>query len=89
MCPLSYYQNMRNCKDPRAHRYQLVQYALKHGVKPAARLFHTSPPVVRKWLRRFKELGYDGLLDRSRRPHHSPRQTPDSVKQCIVGFKKK
>jgi hypothetical protein len=67
----------------------MVQYALKHMVKPAARLFHTSPPVVRKWLRRFKEHGYDGLIDRSRRPHHSPRQTPDGVKKFIVGLKHK
>ena len=67
MCPLSYYQIMRNCKDKRAHRYQMVQYALSHGVKPAARVFGTSPPVVRKWLSRFKEHGYAGLIDLSRR----------------------
>jgi hypothetical protein len=89
MCPCSYYHIMRNCKDPRAHRYQMVQYALKESVKAAARLFHTSPPVVRKWLRRFKELGYEGLFDRSRRPLHSPLQTPEAVKQSIVKLKKK
>ena len=89
MCPLSYYQNMRNCKDKRAHRYQMIQYALKVSVKATARLFHTSPPVVRKWLRRFKELGYEDLRDRSRRPLHSPRQTPHAVKQSIVGLRKK
>ena len=89
MCPLSYYQNMRNCKDKRAHRYQMVQYALKHGVKPTARIFGTSPPVVRKWLKRFKEHGYDGLLDLSRKPHCSPRQTPEDIKQCIIRFRKK
>ncbi len=89
MCPLSYYQNMRNCKDKRAHRYQMVQYAFSHGVKPAARAFGTSPAVVRKWLKRFKEHGYDGLLDLSCKPHCSPRQTPEDIKQCIIGFRKK
>ena len=89
MCPCSYYHIMRNCKDPRAHRYQMIQYALKRGVKPAALLFHTSPPVVRKWLRRFKEHAYGGLLDRCRRPLHSPRQTPDGVKKAIVELRKK
>ncbi len=89
MCPLSYYQNMRNCKDKRAHRYQMVQYAFKHGVKPAARAFHTSPTVVRKWLRRFKENGYEGLLDLSRKPHHSPRATAQNIKDHIVGLQKK
>ena len=89
MCPLSYYQTMRNCKDKRAHRYQMVQYALKHGVKPAARVFRTSPPMVRKWLVRFKEHGYEGLLDLSRRPHRSPRATPEVIKDHIVALRKK
>jgi len=89
MCPLSYYQIMRNCKDKRAHRYQIVQYALIHGVKPTARVFGTSPPVVRKWLKRFKEQGYAGLVDLSRRPHYSPRATPQDIKDRIVGLQKK
>jgi len=89
MCPLLYYQIMRNCKDKRAHRYQMIQYALKNGVKPAARVFGTSPQVVRKWLRRFKEFRYDGLLDHSRRPHHSPRQTSEDTKQRVIRLRKK
>jgi hypothetical protein len=89
MCPLSYYQTMRNCKDKRAHRYQMIQYALKYGVKPAARAFGTSPPLVRTWLYRFKEHGYAGLLDLSRRPHHSPRATPEAIKNRIVALRKK
>jgi len=89
MCPLSYYQIMRNCKDKRAHRYQMAQYALSHGVKPTARLFSTSPPIVRKWLERFKENGYAGLVDLSRRPHHSPRATSQSIKDHIVSLQKK
>lgn len=89
MCPLSYYQIMRNCKDKRAHRYQMVQYALSHGIKPTARVFGTSPPVVRKWLARFKEQGYEGLIDLSRRPHHSPRATPQHIKDHIVRLQKK
>ncbi len=89
MCPLSYYQIMRNCKDKRAHRYQMIQHALKEGVKPAARAFRTSAPIVRKWLKRFKENCYDGLLDLSRKPHYSPRATPEDIKDRIVSFKKK
>ena len=89
MRPLSYYQIMRNCKDKRAHRYQMVQYAFKHKVKPTARLFGTSPPVVRKWLTRFKKEGYAGLSDLSHRPHHSPRTTAQSIKDHIVGLRDK
>ena len=89
MCPLQYYQTMRNCKDKRAHRYQMVQYALSHGVKPTARVFKTSPPVVRKWLVRFKEQGYAGLVDLSRRPHYSPHATAKVIKDHIVALRKK
>jgi len=66
----------------------MVQYALSHGVKPTARLFGTSPPVVRKWLSRFTKKGYAGLADLSRRPHHSPHATPQDIKDHIVGLKK-
>jgi len=66
----------------------MVQYALSHGVKPTARVFGTSPPVVRKWLTRFKKQGYAGLSDLSRRPHHSPRATPEHIKEHIVALRK-
>ncbi len=89
MCPLSYYQIMRNCKDKRAHRYQMVQHALSYGIKPTARVFGSGPQVVRKWLARFKEQGYPGLSDLSRRPHHSPRATPQHIKNHIVRLQKK
>jgi transposase len=31
-----------------------------------------SRPTLRKWVRRYKELGLEGLASQSRRPHHSP-----------------
>jgi len=75
---------MRNCKDKRAHRYQMAQYALKHGSKPAARAYNTSPGVVRKWIIRLYEEGYASLADRSRRPHTSPRETSLEIKQQAI-----
>lgn len=65
----------------------MVQQALNNGVKPTAREFNTSPPVVRFWRDRFKEEGYSGLADRSRKPHHSPRETPQDIKEHIVSLK--
>ncbi|MEW6711798.1 MAG: helix-turn-helix domain-containing protein [Candidatus Riflebacteria bacterium] len=88
MCPYKYYQIMRQSKDKKHWRYQMVQKALETGVKPAARLFHTSPPVVRKWRGRFLTGGYAGLDDRSHRPHHSPLETPDYLKEHIVQLRK-
>lgn len=87
MCPYQYYQIMRQSKDKKHWRYQMVQYALQHGTKPAARAFHTSPPIVRLWRDRFKQEGYSGLADRSHKPHHSPRETPQDIKEHIISLK--
>lgn len=87
MCPYKYYHIMKDSKDKKHWRYQMVQKALELGVKPAARLFHTSPPVVRKWRDRFLTEGYAGLNDLSHRPRHSPRETPIYIKEHIVGLR--
>ena len=84
MCPYKYYHVMRDSKDKKHWRYQMVQKAKEIGVKPAARIFHTSPPVVRKWLGRFNIQGYPGLADCSHKPHHSPRTTPDHMKDYRI-----
>ena len=89
MCPIRYYQIMRNCTDKKQYRYQMVVYAEKNGVKPAARIFNTSPPVIRKWRERYKREGYGGLEDKSCRPKVMPRETPESEKRKIVRLRKK
>lgn len=66
MCPLGYYRIMRQSKDPKWLRYEMVRYAHKHGVKPAARAFQTTPRTVRKWLRRWQPGSLRGLEDRRR-----------------------
>lgn len=42
----------------------------------AARQFNTTGKTVAKWVRRFREIGADGLHDRSSVPRSSPSQTP-------------
>ena len=78
---------MRICKDKSLYRYRLVTYAQKHGIKPAAKAFGSTPVTVRKWLRRFDHQGYDALRDRSRRPLLSPRTTPASTRKQIIALK--
>lgn len=80
---------MKQSKDKKQWRYQMVQHALEGGIKPTARAFHTSPPVVRKWVRRFKAEGYSGLEDRTRRPQHCPHETPSYLKEHIIMLKGK
>jgi transposase InsO family protein len=47
-----------------------------------------SPPTFYKYEERFEAEGVDGLLERSRRPTSCPRQTPVSVEDVIVGWRK-
>jgi len=89
MCPYKYYHVMKHSKDKKIFRYQMVQKALEIGVKPTAKLFNTSPPVVRMWRDRFKTDGYSGLTDRSHKPHHSPKTTPEHIKKYILNLKAK
>ena len=89
MCPYKYYHVMKDSKDKKQWRYQMVQKALQIGVKPVARAFNTSPPVVRNWRDRFLAEGYAGLEDRSHRPHHSPRETPRHINEHIIALKGK
>jgi len=80
---------MRLSKDKKQIRYQMVMFALKHGIKPTARLYATEPKTVRKWLKRFKQGNYDALNDLSRRPKHSPRSVLIATVELIVKLKAK
>src|SRR5208282_2049366 len=69
------------------HRLRLVAYARQHGIKPTARLFQTTVPTVRKWLRRYQQQGPRGLMDLSRAPHHQPGKTPADIEQQVVALR--
>jgi transposase InsO family protein len=59
------------------------------GVLEAAAAFGVSVQTVRKWLRRARREGRDGLRDRSSRPHHSPRRLPVALEQRIVRLRQR
>jgi transposase-like protein len=63
MSPVKYYTIMRQSKDPKWLRYEIVRYARDNGVKPAARAFNTTPKTVRKWLRGWQPGSLWGLED--------------------------
>lgn len=71
-------------------RRRLVQtYQRTRNYSETARLWHTSRHVVRKWVRRHQKLGDAALRDRSRRPHHTPRQTPPEIEQQVLDAREK
>jgi len=43
-----------------------------------------SRPTLRKWLRRFEVCGEQGLVKKSRKPHHTPTQKVFKEQECLI-----
>ncbi len=82
--PVPYYDLVREMRDAYNHRLRLVDSAGQRGIKPTARLFATTVPTVRKWLRRYRRHGPSGLVEQSRAPHRQPRKTSPQIEQQVV-----
>jgi transposase len=67
----------------------MVLCAGKQGIKATARAFGCSRNTVRKWYRRWRDHGYAGLENLSRRPQRSPNATPAAERVELVRHKKK
>jgi len=90
MCPIKYYTNMRLSKDPKLLRYEMVRYAKDQGVKPAARVFNTTPKTVRKWLSRWQPGSLRGLEDSRRKaPKNRPSRIEPKQRKLAIRLKGK
>jgi transposase InsO family protein len=66
-------------------REDLARFVVQGGTrKAAAAAFRVSGKTVAKWVARYLAGGTDGLLDRSSRPHRSPRQTGSSFIEKVL-----
>jgi transposase len=83
-----YFDLVREMKDAYNHRLRLVESAKQIGIRPTARLFATTVPTVRKWLRRFEQHGPSGVVERSRARHHQPHKTPPNVAAQVLELRK-
>lgn len=79
-----YFDLIREMKNAYNHRLRLVESARERGIKPTARLFLTTVPTVRKWLRRFQQHGPTGLRELSRARHRQPHKTPAEVEAQLI-----
>src|ERR1700730_12582175 len=57
------------------------------NLRALCRQFQISPPTAYKWLARFARDGPAGLVDRSRRPHHSPTRTSAEVEANVIALR--
>jgi transposase InsO family protein len=46
--------------------------------------FEISRPTGYQWLRRYQGGGIAGVVEKSRRPHHSPEKTPVEIEQRVI-----
>jgi len=66
--------------SPRTREFLVLQSG-RIGVTRTARENGTTPRTVRRW------RGRASFVDRSSRPHRSPRRTPDALEATILGLR--
>jgi transposase InsO family protein len=71
------------------HEFVLLANQEKANIRQLCRRFGISSKTAYKWLRRFREKGVVGLADCSRRPHHSPAQTPVEIEKKVLAVHRK
>jgi transposase len=70
------------------HRQRMLEYWKKHGTTKTAIRYRTSRKTVIKWAKRWDGTA-ESLRDRSRRPHHHPRQhSEEEIKKIRQVVKK-
>lgn len=84
MCPIGYYNMLRSKNHIFDLRLRMVQHAKEHGIRATARAFKCSRNTVRKWVRRHREEGLKGLMDRSRAPHSCPHKLSPEDEKIII-----
>jgi transposase InsO family protein len=67
-------------------RQEILSLALQPGanVREICRRFQVSAKTFYKWLRRSRDGGEMSLMNRSRRPHHSPARTGTAVEEKVL-----
>ena len=56
-------------------------------MRRAAERFQVWPTTAARWAGRYRQLGAAGMVDRSSRPHRSPRRTPSHLERRIINVR--
>jgi transposase len=84
MCPVKYYDILRDSSNPFNTRVKMVQFAFQSGISEAARAFGTTRDTVRKWKRLYEQHGTAGLTNKSRAPKRIPHKTAKAIEETIL-----
>ena len=71
-------------------RESLAKLVVEQGLtrKAAAAAFRVSPKTAGKWVARYRQAGVENLVDRSSRPHCSPRCLPESLASDVIALRR-
>ena len=80
----------KNARLSYRSRECLCRFVMERGAtrKAAAAAFRVSAKTAGKWVERFRLGGIDGLLDRSSRPHRSPRRFSEGLYDRVVELRR-
>jgi len=72
-----------------ALRKEFVSLVMRNGnISELCRRFNISRKTGYKWLGRYLANGEAGLLNRSRRPEHSPRKVTSEIEEAVVTLRR-
>lgn len=77
--------------DVQEQRVRFV-VAASRGEKPFTHLcreFEISRPTGYLWIKRYEESGLAGIVEKSRRPHRSPKRTPAELEERVIEVRKR
>jgi transposase InsO family protein len=80
----------KNARLSYRSREALAKYVVEQGVtrNAAAPAIRVGAKTAGKWVARYRAGGIDGLLDRSSRPHRSPRRLASDVAEHVVELRR-
>ena len=76
----------RNAPLTETGRLRLARCVVQEGwpLRRAAERFQVSVGCAKRWADRYRREGEQGMVDRSSRPHHSPRRVPTRTERRII-----
>lgn len=80
----NYYDLYKQCKDSFFIRLEMVKYEREYGVVATAQEFKTTNKTVRKWVKRYHDLGNRGLRDFSKKPINSPNKISNEWEAVLI-----
>ena len=73
--------------DEQRMRFVVCASRRERTLQQLCKEFQISRPTGYQWLRRYQAGGIGGVAEKSRRPHHSPKQTAPGIEQRVIALR--